>query len=239
MTRSDLRTIFRLYTPEVNSTDVLSDANLNTLLNLAAQTFVNLTDCLPTDNTFNAVTNQQDYNISSVLTDFGKIRKEGIWFYNKVSTKWKQLDSATIAYLNKTYPSWLNAAAGLPLRYYIEGDRIGLDPKPSSTYAGTNYVKVFYYKRSADMSADTHYPFSGSTTEYPHLADYEEVLFDWVKYRVKQIAGKNGDALEAKTIFYNKSLKIKQELLYRPDLIPNFRMKGTGNLTHFKEAFKH
>lgn len=238
MTLTTLRSAFRLYTPEADDTDVLSDPNLNTLLNLAAQAFVNITDCLPTDDTFTAITSQQNYNISSVLTGFGKIRKEGIWFYNVSSTKWKQLESSTIAYLNSNYPAWLNASAGLPLRYYIEGDRIGLDPKPSSTYAGTNYVKVFYYKRSTDMSADTHYPFSGSTTQYPHLADYEEVLLDWVKYRVKQIGGKAGEAEEAKTMFYTKCLKIKQELSYRPDLIPNFRMRGVGNLSHFNGVFE-
>ena len=226
MTLSTLRTLCRIFIPEISSTDVLSSTNLDILINLAATEFIKETDALPTSGLFTVSTNTQTYAISTFITTFGKIRKEGIWYYNGSTSKWNQLDGTTIAYLNKNFSSWLNASSGLPMRYWIEGNEIGFDPKPSSTYAGTDYVKIFYYKRSVDMTADTHYPFSGSTTQYPHLANYEEVLFDWIKYRVKQIIGKGGDAEEAKGLFYIKCAGIRQNLVYRPDLIPDHKLRG-------------
>ena len=73
------------------------------------------------------------------------------------------------------------------------------------------------------MSASGHYPFSGSTTQYPHLADYDEALVDYVRYRVKKMVNKDADAEEAKTVFYTKCSLIKQQLQYRPNLINQIR----------------
>lgn len=224
MTLSSLRSLARLIIPEINSTDVLSDANFLTLVNLAASEFIKETDALPTSSTFTITTNIQTYALSTFVSTFGKIRKEGAWIYNKVTLKWVQIDGTTIAYLNQKFPAWMNASAGLPLRFWIEGDEIGFDPKPSATYAGTNYAKIYYFKRSVDMSADAHYPFSGSTAQYPRLANYESTLLDYVKYLILPGLGKGVKAEEAKGMFYARCAKIKQELSYRPDLIPNHKM---------------
>jgi hypothetical protein len=118
------------------------------------------------------------------------MRKEGLWIYNAVSTKWTQLTPTTTAKLTRDYPSWLNTSSGCPLKYSIEGNTLTVHPKASSTYAGTNYLKLFYFARSTDMSNASHYPFSDSTTQYTHLADYEETLIDYVRYKVKQMLKK-------------------------------------------------
>jgi len=162
-----------------------------------------------------------------------------MWIYNVSSTKWTQLDPTTIPYLNQHFPNWLNNDSSLPRRYSLDGDIITLNPKASSTYAGTNYLKLFYFKRSIDMSDDSHYPFSGSTTQYPHLAAYEETLVDYVRYRVKKILKKDASAEEAKTMFYSKCTDIKTKLKYRPDLIQHVRAEGAGNLLFHNQAYKN
>ncbi len=237
MTQTTLLSLCRLEVPEINSTDVISDANLLIILNLACTEFIKETDALPTSATFNLVLNLTEYPLSTYVTGFGKIRKEGLWIYNASTLKWTQLESTTVSTLNLEFPSWLNTAAGFPQRFSLNGDILTLHPKASSTYAGSNYLKLFHYARSTDMSASGHYPFSGSTTQYSHLAQYEETLVDYVCYKAKKMIDKNSDAEEARTMFYVKCGKIKQELQYRPDLISEMRAKGAGGIAAAKGAF--
>lgn len=238
MTQTTLIALCRLYIPEINSTDVISDDNLLILLNLACTEFINKTDALPTSKAFNLVLNLVEYPLSTYVTDFGKIRKEGLWLYNASSERWTQLGSTTIPYLNIHYPSWLNTSAGTPLRFSIDGDIITLHPKANSTYAGDNYLRLFYYAHSIDMSASGHYPFTGSTTKhYPHLAEYEETLIDYVRWKTKQMLKKNADAEEAKTMFYAKCADIKVKLKSRPDLTSQMKATGAGGLARAKSQF--
>jgi len=238
MTQTQLLKMCRLSVPEIDSIDVIEDDDLLLFLNLGCKEFIKVTDALPTSITFNLIEDLTTYPLSTYVTSFGKIRKEGLWLYNSENTKWDQLDSTTVSYLNKHYASWMNTRSQLPQRFSIDGDDLTLHPKASSTYAGDNYLKLFFFKRSLDMSDGSHYPFSGSTTEYPHLADYEDVPVEYVRYKVKQMLKKNADAEEAKTTFYLKSADAKQKLQYRPDLIPEVRAHGAGNLLFHKEAFK-
>ena len=145
MTQTSLLSLCRLLIPEIKSVDVVLDSELLTILNLACTEFINKTDALPTSTTFNLVTNLVEYPISTYVTTFGKIRKEGMWIYNASTTKWVQIDPTTTNYLNENFPAWLNAAAGFPLQYTLEGDIITLHPKASSTYAGTAYLKLYYF----------------------------------------------------------------------------------------------
>ena len=237
MVQSSLLSYLRIKIPEIASTDVISDVNLLIVLNLACTEFIKETDALPTSGTFNLVLNQSEYSLSTCLPTYGKVRKEGLWIYNLVNTKWTRLDPTTIPYLNQNYPSWLNTAAGLPYRYSLDGDTLTLHPKASSTYAGNNYLKLFYYKRSVDMSNSSHYPFAGATIQYTHLANYERVLIDYVRYEVKEMLGKAQDAAKDQMAFYTKCGLIKKELLSRPDLISEIRATGAGNFNFHKGAF--
>lgn len=238
MTQTQMLAFARLKIPEVSSVDVLSDVNLLILLNQACTEFINKTDALPTSTTFNLVLDQAEYSLSTYVPTFGKIRDEGIWFYNVSSTRWWKLESTTLTDLINKFPSYLSVTSGIPLRITIEGDTLTLNPPASSTYAGSNYLRIFYYKRSVDMSAAAQYPFSGSTTvRYSHLADYEEVPLEYVKYLVKQMLGKMGDAEEAKSFFYTKCMAIKQALKYRPDLKAGTTAQGAGNMLQQRGAF--
>lgn len=231
MTQTQLLAYMRLMIPEIKSTNVVSDVNLLIIINNACTEFVNKTDALPTSDTFDLVTSQVEYALSTYVTTFGKIRKEGVWWYNAVSSKWKKLDPTTTAYMRINFPDWLNASAGIPQRYSIEGDTFTLHPPASATYAGANYVKIFFYAGSVDMAAAGAYPFSGSITiRYPHLADYEENLLDYVKFKVLPLVGKAGLGSEAGQIFYARCEKIKKDLLARSDLIPEIQAQHPGML---------
>jgi len=238
MTQADMITFSRLIIPEISSTDVISDANLLIILNRGCNEFIKETDGIPTSALFDLVTNLEEYSLTTYVSDYSKMRKEGIWIYNSQNSKWQELDAWTLVDIANKFPTWLSMSAGLPLRYTQEGNIITLNPKASSTYAGTDYLKIFYYARSVDMSNNSHYPFSGTTTQYTHLAEYEEVPIEYVRYRVKQMLGMNAAAEEAKQVFYLKCADIKRDLKYRADLIRKTTAQGTARGRFYQEAFK-
>jgi len=194
MTETDLLSLCRLYVPECLST-VITDVNALIILNQAAQKFVYLSEALPTSTLFNVVASQQEYLLSTNVTTFSKVRPEGLWWYDSVNSSWVQLKGRTI--------KWL--------------DEITVYPKPLT--AVSNGFKLYHFKISTDMSAGAYYPFSGSlTVRYPFLANYEEDLLDYYKYRSKQIMGYGQQAQEALEMFTTKALKAKAELKTRTDL---------------------
>lgn len=239
MTQKTLLALARLEIPEISDTDVISDINLLIFLNLACTEFIKMTDALPTSDTFDLVESQTEYALSTYVTNFGKIRREGLWLYNAENEKWEWMDPYTMVKLNRDFPTWLNSDDALPTRYTIEGNIINIHPNASDTYAGTDYLKLYYYARSLDMDDDDDYPFSSSkTVQYPHLADYEEILIDYVRYKALWMYGDRASAEEAKSMFVTRTLEAKQKMLYRPDLIDAMKAQGAGGINRAKSAFK-
>ena len=236
MTRSDMLSMARLYVPEAPST-VVSNVNAYIFLNNAAQEFVKVSDCLPTSTDFTCTADDKDYSLSSVASTYLKIRQEGLWFYNTTTSKWVPLDGTTLEYMQKNFPTWINDSSGVPARYWIDGDVLWIHPTPAITKASTGF-KLYHYAKATDTSADTHYYFSGSTTQYPWLAAYEEYLLEYYKWKVNQILGYDNKSESAKQMFYAQAAKAKQEFLYRPDLKKQFRFNRMGNMSHFNGMFK-
>lgn len=233
MLGADLLSLARLYVPEADST-VITDANVYILLNLAAQKFVELTEALPKETTFDAVAEGQTYNISTEVTDYQKMQIPGLWWYDSGNSKWVDLKPTTIRVLDDKFPRWRDDSSGSPFRYSIDGDVITVHPKPDTSY--TDGFKLYHYGISQDMAAAT-YPFTGSTTRYPFLADFEEDLLDYYKYRAKQIMGYGAQAEEAKAIFVSKTTLAKAQLKSRPDLTQEAHMRPKGGHMHYRHAF--
>ena len=230
---SAMLSYLRIKIPECSST-VISDANMLIIGNLVFKEFADLTECLPTYTQFDTVNGTQIYLVSAEIPTFLRMRKEGAFWYDTTNTRWIQLRSRTFAQISEREKTWINRAAGTPLYFWIEGNEIGLHPKPNATTTGSTGVRVYHFAQSTDITLGTQYPFSGSTTQYPHLAHYDEVLVEGVKYRVKDILGKKSEAQTVQAIFYAKCEKIKNELNERPDLIKDMVLQG---VRHSKEDF--
>ena len=234
MTWTNMLAYIRLKIPEASSITVISDANMLIIGNLVFKEFADITECLPTSTQFDTVSGTQIYNVSTEIPTFLRMRKEGAFWYDTTNTRWIQLRSRTFAQISEREKTWINRAAGTPLYFWIEGNEIGLHPKPNATTTGDTGVRVYHFAQSTDITLGTQYPFSGSTTQYPHLAHYDEVLVEGVKYRVKDILGKKSEAQTVQAIFYAKCEKIKNELNERPDLIKDMVLQG---VRYSKEDF--
>jgi hypothetical protein len=226
VTWTNLLSYSRLRIPEAQSA-VISDANMLILTNQICKEFVDLTECLPTYTRFNATAEQQEYSIATNVSTYLRIRDEGLWWYYSTGSTWKRLKAYTLDRLIQEEETWINRSSGSPLKYWIEGDTIGIHPKPDTS--DTTYgFRLYHFAQSTNMSLDTHYPFSGSTTQYSHLAHHDETIVDGVRYKVKQILGKHQQAEEAKSLFFAKCEKIRGELKDRKDLLKDGSMRGVG-----------
>ena len=235
MNRQAVLSLARLYVPEA-PISVITDVNAYIILNEGAQQFVRYTLCLPTEIDFTCTADDKDYVLSDTVPKYLAIQREGLWWYNTVNSKWIQLHGTSPAYMWKNFPTWLNDSSGSPMRYWIDGDILWVHPAPDTTKATTGF-KLFYFAKSVDVDADGEFFFSGSTTQIPWLSPYEETILQYYKWKVNQIIGYNQKAEEAKAMFYAVAEKAKSELLARPDLINQMKMKGAGNMSHFRSAY--
>ena len=71
---------------------------------------------------------------------------------------------------------WQQKSPGLPTIYYIWGDKFGLVPPASATYAGSNKLQFDYVINPSSMSTDTSVPFNGQTKLY----GYHELIVWYV-----------------------------------------------------------
>lgn len=212
--RSELRTLIRL-APEV-STGSLSDNNCNLLLDKATIDLGLKGRALPRNEKFNIVLDQREYVVagtSPILSqdDFLAIdpRGGGLQFYD--GSRWvgdPYLKPVTREWLDKNYEGWRTASsAAVPMFWYLDTKEdnandlvIGLVDKPNAN--GTDYGWLHYLSRGKLMTSDTHYPWTGTTTQLMHLEPYEMLLVYYVLEYYNRLIGKNdADADKYKLIY--------------------------------------
>lgn len=212
--RSELEALVRL-APEVDTT-ALSEANLDTLLDKATIDLGLKGRALPRNEKVNAVSSRMEYVVSGaspVLTgnDFLAIDtlEGGVQFND--GSRWiaePELLPVTRQWLDKNYVGWRsNAAASVPLYWYLGTAEdnssnlvVGLVDKPSAN--GTNNIWIHYLARGTLMTGDTHYPWTGSTTQLVHLEPYEILLVYWVLEFYNRVISKNDADADRYKVLY-------------------------------------
>lgn len=226
---STLQTDARVFITEIADTNALSNANLAKLLNYGAREFIRLTDAYPTAALFNATVDTAQYLLSAQITNYGKPHKDGLWWEDS-SNNWHQLDPETRVSLSRKAPAWLDASSGSPMRYFIEGNDLWVNPPPETT--DTNAFQLFMYARSVDVtvgSESTNYIFTNSATlELKYLIEYEPILFDYVRSVILQQQGARASADDELNKFYLKCEDAKGRLAYRADLLQQYRPYRAG-----------
>ncbi len=198
-TRSGLRTLIRL-APEVE-TGLVSDVNLNTLLDKATIDLALKGRALPRNEKVNLVANQREYVVSgasSVLSqnDFLGIDLAGggVLFYD--GSRWigsskdghgdGEFEAKTREWLDKHDVGWRtrSATTGSPRFWYLDTAEdnssnlvVGLSETPSASQ--TDRLWIHYLSRGTLMTGDTHFPWTGSTTQLVHLESYDLLLCYW------------------------------------------------------------
>jgi hypothetical protein len=153
---------------------------LDLILNEAVKDIAAFTGCLPTNKKFNAVASQgtvaNPYVLSTVIGNFFTMSGGGLCWNEgtAASPQWKTLNPRTIEWMNEHRNNWREIAAGTPEDYVIDGDNLIIVPAPVSSLASGFWL--FYGKAPTVMSATSHFPFSGSTTELTHLSPFDMAI---------------------------------------------------------------
>ena len=192
MTLAEIRTQVRKRLGDANAA-FWTDSELNGYINdgcrdisfrtksIRANDYISAVSC--TSNTVASVSNE--YALASNFTDIYAVLE--VYFMDG-GTEWIRLNPTQREELDEERPGWrgnvgythTNTDTGVvtynydsncstPDMYYWdrEEDIMGLEPPPDSDNAGSNYIRVYYAKKHADISADSETP---TIPEPLHLA---------------------------------------------------------------------
>ncbi len=202
MTLANLRILARGFTPEAVTSRIDADT-IDLILNNGVIDISAFTCCLKSSKKFNAIAEQSEYSLSTVLGDYLTPDKPGLWWYD--SSKWKQIYARTLAYLDKNKSNWRDLSSGDPQDYAIDGDTLTMSPKPNTSL--TEGLWFYYGKKPTNMTSPEHYPFSGSTTEYTHLSIFDDAILEYAKWKIFPMFNKlTGEDLSEKRYY-----RIRQE----------------------------
>ena len=187
MKLSELRTFARISVSTLKGSK-FDDTYLDLLIKAGVRLTSQMVECLTKTSYFNSLADIGEYKISENISDYCSIQESGIWWnIGTVSVpQWKQLQPVTKAFLDIETPSWRDADSSTPDMYYIEGDIIGVHPKPDS--ALTNGFRLDHYRMPAEMTSDDQYPYEGAT-KIPHLEILDECIIAYVKWKASPIVG--------------------------------------------------
>lgn len=191
-TRADLRTLIRLR-PEV-TTGLISNSDLNTLLDRAQIDLSVKGRALPKNEKVNLVANTREYVVSGaspVLTDNDFLALDlmagGVLFSD--GSRWvgaPEFVPKTREWLDVHDVGWRtrSATSGTPQYWYLDTAEdassnlvVGLSEIPSANQ--TDRLWIHYLSRGLLMDADTDYPWTSSSTQLRHLEQYEILLCYW------------------------------------------------------------
>lgn len=191
-TLSELRAIVRR-DAALNSTDVISNADLNTLLNEGALRLATDGHAFVLSATWSAVASTQRYVLSGAtpkVTAFLDLYWPAnglVYQVTSTSTKTAPNDFRVTseAWLDLNRPGWQDDAVSDTLQHAFLGYDstgnlcLGVHPASSTT---TPTFKLYYLSRGVDMDGDTKYPWVNSTSNLVHTEPYQQAIAYWAMY---------------------------------------------------------
>lgn len=223
MNFENLKKLARAYVP-ASKQNVIDNPTLELILNQGALDVAWRTMCLKDDDTFNSVADTYEYNLSDELPSYLTMDRAGLWWYD--GSQWNQLDPVTIKWLDDNMTNWRTADSDDPQRYAIDGDRLIINPAPSST--SSDVFRAYYARKPQPMTENRHYPF-GHNNEIPHLAILSECILTYWEWKAAKILGKKRTDLIVAKNDYLEDVRDKNGLLeQRMDIVAYNQTKYRG-----------
>ena len=211
---------------------VFSDALLTRYLNEGALDMAHRFDAFIKTDTFNTVASTGEYVLSGASPKIDADFLDFYWpsgglIYNQTSTVTTPLQDLfkSEAWLDLNIPDWQNATASDTIIYCALGfDSSGnlvLKVYPKSSTA-TPLVKIFYKARGTNMTDNTHYPWTGSTTNLVHTEPFQKALADYCLYKLYNKKAYMSDMAKSYLASYlaiGEELKKAQEAVFRAEVM--------------------
>lgn len=219
MTLNEFRTRIKLEVPNIGQSG-LTDAQIDNLINQAPNHINRLTKVYKTSTDFNIVAEQQVYQLSSVAPTYLDMDKQGAFFLDS-NSDFQYMYPKTFAWINETYPNWINAdSVAIPTYYWVDGDDIGFYPKPST--ALTNGCRIYHLKSATAMDNNGNYPWNNTTSEIKALQALDDAIIAYVRWKLSPSFGQNTDADIMERHFITECRKGAMQVRRRRDLTLDF-----------------
>lgn len=189
MTLAQLRTLARAMIPGAKI-DRISNDVLDLVLNLGVVDIAAYTICLKANSKFAVEADEDEYSLSVVCPNYLAVDKSGLWWNN--GTTWRPVYPRTLKWLDENVQNWRSRSSGSPLYYSIDGDVLTISPPPATALADGFWL--YYGRKPNPMTEEGHYPFSGSTTEYPHLSIFDLAIIKYAKWQIEPMLNKDQDS---------------------------------------------
>lgn len=227
MNFGNLKTLSRKFTPSAKTTRITDD-ELELLINEAAIDVAFRLVALKKSKKINVSAEKGEYYISDTMTDYLTMDRSGVWWYN--GTSWRQLTPFTLKQLDIEFRQWRDDSSSSPLRYYIDGDILGLHPKPDTTL--TSGLWVYYGRKPLLMTDSGDYPFhkdGTKTIEIPQLSILSDSIFAYLEWHFSKILSKPEQEIIALNQVYEKEIASKKRLIeMRADISAYKKTKFQG-----------
>lgn len=176
--------------------------------------------CLKTNQQFNVVAGQGEYDLNAVLGNFLTPDKSGLWWNN--GTEFAQVYEDTLKGLDNFYPNWRSLSPGNPQRYSIDEDILTVVLTPNTSLL--NGFWLYYTPMSVDMINSSDFPFVGSANEIKRLRIFDESIEAYCRWKISPMLDKDGQ--DQTQIIYKSTLD-EAKYLYdkRPDVFSEARMR--------------
>ncbi len=182
--RQEIRYDIRDTTDTVNINNRFPDDILNSRINIVQDKIAAYTKCLRGRCLVTPVAETQEYRLP---TDCVKVDRVAFINTSGSTTTYRRLEGRTLEGLDRDHFAWESRTSGLPQRYYVRRNLIGLDPKPSSTYAQSQSLKIDYFKKPTALDSDDDEPFDGDYS----LRQYHDLVILGVVIMCKHSMGES------------------------------------------------
>jgi hypothetical protein len=190
MTASEFVARIKLQAPNLGQSGV-TDAYMISLLNTACNAVNALCKVYSGYTDFNIEANKRIYDLSTYVPTYLGRDKRGL-FIKDADGNWNDVIPKSEAWLAERYPDYLNASSvELPEYYYIGGNELGFYPPPSTDR--TEGARLYHLKKANPMTADGHYPFSGTTSEITAFIPLDDALLAWCRWKLSPAFGAVSD----------------------------------------------
>ena len=198
----------------LNSTDVITDDNLNTLLNEGAVQFARDGHAHITKTSWNTEASTSEYVLAGAspkVTGFLDVYWETdglIYAPTSSATKLPGVDFTIVSesWLNREYPGWRDLSASDTLQHVYFGHNssgyvvLGTVPKASST---TPSITLWAISSGTAMSANGNYPYTNGTTAISTVEPYLKAIAYWAMHVLHRDKMKLSDEAKQYLDLYN------------------------------------
>lgn len=165
---------------------------LNTRIEMAQLDIVRKSKCLEKTTYYYVHYGTRTYTLPTDYLAIARVE----YFVKGTTDIYKKIDRYTLLGLDNWNIYWQQLGKGLPEKYYLWANSIGLVPVASNDYKGTDKLKINYIAQPISMTGDSDIPFNS----IPQLYPYHDLIIWYVMEMCKSDDNKKNEA----TSYFNK-----------------------------------